>query len=120
MTRIAVRLAASLAVPVALCALALPAPAAAKSKKPVDIKASCQEHVKKKFKEAHPGARDITLTQTREWQESSTMSGVGGTGTVLTQTKQTRSFEWTCVYDTTKNKVDHVDIQKEKEAPAKK
>jgi len=121
MTRSAARIACSLMVPFALCAPALPGLAATKAKKPVDIHAACDKHVKTKFKEAHPMAHTITLTESRSWQESSTLSGIGGTAQVVGTDKKTKEFEWTCIYNTTANKVEHIDIVKESKAePAKK
>jgi len=110
MKRFAARIAVSLLLPLALAALPLPAGAA---KQPVDPQTRCQELVKKKMKSKHPGARDIQLTQTRTWQQSSKQSGYGGTGTVLTTKNETGTFEWTCTYDTTTNKVLSVEFQKE-------
>ena len=116
MTRFAARMASSLVVPLLLCAPALPALAATK-----DVHAACDKHVKMKFKQVHPMAHEITLSETREWQESSTLSGIGGTAQVVGTDKKTKSFEWTCIYNTTANKVEHVDIGKESKAqPAAK
>jgi len=88
------------------------ASAATKAKKPVDVKEACQKDVMKKIKAKHPGAHDIQLTVGREWQQSSTQSGVGGTGTLKASNNSGRDFEWTCVYDTTKNKVLEVEFDK--------
>jgi len=115
MTRFAARI-ASVVVPLALCALAQPALAATK-----DVHDACQKHVKMKFKQAHPMAHEITLTETREWQESSTLSGIGGTAEVIGTDKKSKTFEWTCIFNTTANKVEHVDLGKESKAePAAK
>jgi hypothetical protein len=116
MTRLAARIASSLVVPLALCALAQPALAATK-----DVHEACQKHVKMKFKQDHPMAHEITLTETREWQESTTLAGIGGTADVVGTDKKTKTFEWTCVYNTTLNKVEHIDLGKESKAePAAK
>jgi len=119
MARIAARIAASLVVPFALVALAA-APVHAGTKKAADPKAECQVRAKKKFKENHQGAKDITLTQTREWAPSSTKAGVGGTGTATTQNKKTITFEWSCTYDTAKGHIEDVDVQKVTEEKMKK
>jgi hypothetical protein len=86
--------------------------ASAATKKPVDVKEVCQKDVMKKIKAKHPGAHDIQLTVSREWQQSSTQSGVGGTGTLKASNNSGREFDWTCVYDTKKNKVLDVSFEK--------
>jgi len=112
---------AVLALLVPLTALAFAGSALAKSTAPVDPKAACQKDVEKKVKVKYAHAKDIQLTVSREWQQSSTQSGVGGTGTYTAGDKKPRGFEWTCVYDTTKNKVLDVSFDKPtKSAPAKK
>lgn len=112
-----VRFAALLAVP---CAALAFGNAWAGTKKPVDIKQICQKKVMEKIKAKDPGAKDIQLTTSREWQESSTQSGIGGTGTLKAANKKmaTRDFEWTCTYDTAKNKLVDVHVDKMKQ-PAK-
>jgi len=99
---------------VPLAALAFAGAASAKDKKPIDVKAKCQKEVMQSIKTKHAGAHDIQLTISREWQQSSTQSGVGGTGSLKAANKSDRQFEWTCVYDTTKNKVIDVSFDKPK------
>ncbi|HTO06380.1 MAG TPA: hypothetical protein VMR86_04920 [Myxococcota bacterium] len=94
--------------------------ASAATKKPADVKEVCQKDVMKKIKAKHGGAHDIQLTISREWQQSSTESGVGGTGSLKAANNSGREFEWTCVYDTTKNKVVSVDFDKPKRDKEKK
>jgi hypothetical protein len=110
MTRSIDRLTFAVLVPLAVFAFASAAPA--KDKKPVDVKAACEKDVTKKIKVKHAGAHDIKLTVSREWQQSSTQSGVGGTGVLTAGDKKPRNFEWTCVYDTTKDKVLDVSFDK--------
>lgn len=117
MTRSIPRIAAALFVPLALLALASAAPA--KEKKPKDVKALCQKEVREQIKAKHPGAHDIQLTPSREWQQSSTQSGVGGSGVLTAADRKARHFEWTCVYDVQKNKVLDVSFDKPKKAPKK-
>jgi hypothetical protein len=95
-------------------ALALTAAAATKAKPPKDMKQECQEHVTKKIKAAHGGAHDIQLTVSREWQPSTTQSGVGGTGTLKAANNSARDFEWTCVYDVKTSKIVDVTYDKPK------
>jgi hypothetical protein len=99
---------------VPLACFALTGVASAKDKKPIDVKAKCEKEVREKIKAKHPGAHDIQLTFGREWQQTSTQSGVGGTGTLKASNNSGREFEWTCVYDTTKNKIVDVSVEKHK------
>jgi hypothetical protein len=115
MTRPIGRLALALLVPFAAVAFANAAPA--KDKAAVDVKSICEKDVQKKIKTKFPHAHDTQLTVSREWQQSSTESGVGGTGTYLAADKKPRNFEWTCVYDVKKNKVLDVSFDKPKKAP---
>jgi hypothetical protein len=98
-----------------IAAFAFAGTAAAKDKKPAkDVKQICQDRVMKGIKTKHAGAHDIQLTAGREWQQSTTQSGVGGTGSLKAANNSMREFEWTCVYDTTTNKVVSVDFDKPK------
>ncbi len=115
MSRSIERLASALLVPVAAFAFASAAPA--KDKKPVDVKAACEKDVTKKIKVKYAHAHDIKVTPSREWQQSSTQSGVGGTGVYTAGDKKPRNFEWTCVYDVTKDKVLDISFDKPKKAP---
>jgi hypothetical protein len=119
MTRISARFVALLVVPFALVALSAPVHAGTK-KAAADPKAECQAHAKKKFKAKYQGAKDIALTQSREWAPTSTTSGIGGTGTATSQNHKKITFEWTCVYDTAKGKITDIDIQKDKEEKIEK
>jgi hypothetical protein len=110
---------ASLAL-VPLAALALAGAAAAKEKAPKDPKQQCQKHVIEKIKVKHGGAHDIQLTQTREWQPSSTQNGVGGTGTLKAANGSGREFEWTCVYETKTGKIVNVEADKGTREPKDK
>lgn len=116
MTRTPIRLAASLALPLALLSFALVAQAKSKSKEPADPASACQHAVQHSIGVHHPGTHKVELTQTRTWQQSSDESGFGGTGTALAQNNTQRSFEWSCVYNTKKNKV--VDVKLERETDA--
>jgi hypothetical protein len=115
MTRSIARLTTALFVPVALLAFA--SPALAKDKKPVDVKEKCEKEVREKLKHKFPHAHDFQLTSSREWQPSSTQSGVGGTGTYLAADKKPRNFEWSCTYDNKSNKITDVNVEKPKKAP---
>jgi len=118
MTRSFARLTMLFAVPLTVFAFA--GPAAAKDKKPVDVKEKCEKEVREKVKHKFPHAHEFQLTASREWQMSSTQSGVGGTGTYDAADKKPRHFEWTCTYDVTKNKVLDVSFEKPKKAPKAK
>jgi len=89
---------------VALALFAFAGAASAKEKKPVDVKSACQERVHKKIKEQHAFAKDIQITQSKDWQPSSVQTGLGGTGTFTSKNKDSWTFEWTCVHDSKKNK----------------
>jgi hypothetical protein len=110
MTRSIPRLVALSLVPLAVLAFASAAPA--KDKKPKDMKAACEKEVREKIKVKHAGAHDIELTSSREWQATSTQTGIGGTGTLKAANNSPRHFEWTCTYDTTKNKIVDVNVEK--------
>src|SRR5262245_29104963 len=114
MTHSIARLTTAFAVLLAVFAFATPAPA--KDKKPVDIKEKCEKEVREKLKHKYPHAHDFQLNVGREWQMSSTQSGVGGTGTYDAADKKPRNFEWTCTYDVAKNKVLDVSFEKPKKA----
>jgi hypothetical protein len=105
-----VRFGVLMALPVAVLAFA--DASAAKTKQPVDVKEACQKDVMKQIKTKHPGAKDIQLTVSRDWQQSSTESGIGGTGTLKATNGSGRDFDWTCVYDVKKNKVLKVEVDK--------
>lgn len=112
MTRSIPRLVALSLVP--LLALAFASTANAKEKKPKDMKAACEKEVREKIKIKHAGAHDIQLTPSREWQATSTQNGIGGTGTLKAANNSPRNFEWTCTYDTAKNKIVDVNVEKPK------
>ncbi|HKC50216.1 MAG TPA: hypothetical protein VKF60_05435 [Myxococcota bacterium] len=116
MTRSILRPAFALLIPLAMFAFASAAPA--KDKKPTDVKAVCLKEVKQHLKVKHEHAHDIELTPSREWQQTSTQSGISGTGVFKVADNKLRNFEWSCVYDVTKNKV--VDISLEKPKKVKK
>jgi hypothetical protein len=122
MTRIALRHAVSLTLTLALVSPALAAQAKSKSKQPADPSTACEHAVMHDIGVHHPGTHKIQLTQTRTWQQSSDESGFGGTGTALAQNNTPRSFEWSCVYSTTKNKAIDVKLERETEGsqPKKK
>src|SRR5258706_566380 len=77
MTRSILRPAFALLIPLAMFAFASAAPA--KDKKPTDVKAVCLKEVKEHLKVKHEHAHDIELTPSREWQQTSTQSGISGT-----------------------------------------
>ncbi|HTO54210.1 MAG TPA: hypothetical protein VMR50_12540 [Myxococcota bacterium] len=110
MPRSITRLASLSLVP--LAALALAGSAVAKTKTPKDPKQMCQKHVMEKIKAKHAGAHDIQLTQTREFQPTTTQNGVGGTGTLKASNNSAREFEWSCTYDTKTGKIVNVDVDK--------
>ena len=112
MTRSIPRPAFALLVPLAVFAFASAAPA--KDKKPTDVKAVCLKEVKQHLKVKYEHAHDIQLTPAREWQQTSTQSGISGTGVFTAGDNKPRNFEWSCVYDVTKNKVVDVSLEKGK------
>jgi hypothetical protein len=121
MTRSISRTLALLIVALAVGSFAAFAHAQKKEKPPKDMLAKCEKHLKDKIHAGHPEAHKIELTKTREWQPSTTQSGIGGTGSMVGAENKPRTFEWTCVYDTKTQKIVDVDHGKFKvEKPEKK
>jgi hypothetical protein len=86
----------------AVCGLA--SFASADKKQPRDAKTSCEDHLRRQLKQTYSKAT-IEFTQSKEWEPSAGQTGLSGEGVLTRANERKLDFEWTCIYDTKKNKV---------------
>ncbi len=69
------------------------------------MKSECHSALKERIHREHKHARDIDLSQDREWQESKSETGIEGEGTYIGEDGKKRHFGWDCIYDTRRGHV---------------